>query len=188
MRRREFRQIDIRWTRGKADDIRKYAAELATLAPDVILSTGSASTGPLLQTTRTVPIVFVIVPDPIGAGFVDSLAQPGGNATGFTSFEYGIGAKWVELLKEIAPRVTRVEVLRDPGITGGIGEFGAIQSVAPSVGVEATPVNMRDAGEIERAIAAFASIPNGGLIITGSPLAFVHSDLIIKLATRHATF
>jgi putative ABC transport system substrate-binding protein len=177
--------IDTRWTRGNADDIRKYAAELATLAPDIILATGSASTGPLLQATRIVPIVFVIVPDPVGAGFVDSLARPGGNATGFTSFEYGIGAKWVELLKEIAPRVTRVAVLRDPAITAGIGQFGAIQSVAPSVGVEVSPVNLRDAGEIERAVAAFASTPNGGLIITGSPLSVVHSDLIIKLAMRY---
>jgi putative tryptophan/tyrosine transport system substrate-binding protein len=177
--------IDTRWTRGNADDIRKYAAELATLAPDIILATGSASTGPLLQATRIVPIVFVIVPDPVGAGFVDSLARPGGNATGFTSFEYGIGAKWVELLKEIAPRVTRAAVLRDPAITAGIGQFGAIQSVAPSVGVEVSPVNLRDAGEIERAVAAFASTPNGGLIITGSPLSVVHSDLIIKLAMRY---
>ena len=178
-------RIDARWTRGNAADMRKYAVELAALAPDVIVATGSASTDPLLQATRTVPIVFVIVPDPVGAGFVDSLARPGGNATGFTSFEYGIGAKWVELLKEIAPRVTRAAVLRDPSITGGIGQFGAIQSVAPSLGVEVSPVNMRDASEIERAVAAFAGIPNGGLIITGTPLSVIHSDLIIRLATRY---
>ena len=161
-------RIDIRWAAGNADDIRRYAAELVALAPDVILATGSATAGPLLQATRAVPIVFAIVPDPVGAGFVDSLARPGGNATGFILFEYSIGAKWLELLKEIAPSVTRVAVLRDPAITGGTGQFGAIQSVAPSVGVEVSPINMRDPGEIERAVAAFARSPNGGLIVTGA--------------------
>ena len=166
-------------------DIRKYAAELVALAPDVILATGTATVGPLLQATRTVPIVFAHVADPVGAGFVDSLARPGGNATGFMPFEYGMSGKWLELLKEIAPGVTRAAVLRDPAITAGIGQFGAIQSVAPSLGVEVSPVNVRDAGEIERAVAAFARSPNGGLIVTASALAAVHRDLIITLAARH---
>ena len=146
---------------------------MAALAPDVILAACGAVTGPLLQATRTVPIVFVIVPDPVGAGFVDSLARPGGNATGFINFEYSISAKWLELLKQIAPRVTRVAVLRDPAIAQGIGQFGAIQSAAPSLGVELSPVNVRDAGEIERAIAAFARGSNGGLIVTPSALVEV---------------
>jgi putative tryptophan/tyrosine transport system substrate-binding protein len=178
-------QIEYRWSGGNDELTRRYAAELATLAPEAILATGSASMAPLLQATRTVPIVFAIVPDPVGAGFVDSLARPGGNATGFTSFDYGIGAKWVELLKEIAPRVTRAAVLRDPAIAGGIGVWGAIQTAAPSLALEVSPVNMRDAGEIERALTAFARSPNGGLIVTGSPLAFVHRDLIVSLAARH---
>jgi ABC-type uncharacterized transport system substrate-binding protein len=178
-------QIDSRWPAGDSERIRRYAAELVALSPDVILATGSAAAGPLLQATRTVPIVFVIVPDPVGAGFVNSLARPGGNATGFIQFEYAISGKWLELLKEIAPRVTRAAVLRDPAITGGIGQFGAIQAVAPSLGVEVSPVNVRDAGEIERAIADFARSPNGGLIITGSALAVVHRHLIITLAAKH---
>jgi ABC-type uncharacterized transport system substrate-binding protein len=178
-------RIDTRWTLGDADRIRKYAAELAALAPDIILATGSNTVGPLLQATRVVPIVFMYVPDPVGAGYVDNLARPGGNATGFTAFEYGISAKWLELLKEIAPRVTRVAVLRDPAITAGIGQFGAIQSVAPSFGVEVSPINVRDAPEIERAVAVFASSSNGGLIVTGSALANVHRHLIIMLAARH---
>jgi putative ABC transport system substrate-binding protein len=139
----------------------------------------------LLQATRTVPIVFVSVVDPVGAGFVETLARPGGNATGFLMFEYGISGKWVELFKEIAPRVTRVAVLRDSAISAGIGQFGAIQSVAPSFGVEVSPVSVRDAGEIERAITAFARSPNGGLIVTASALSFIHRDLIITLAARH---
>jgi putative ABC transport system substrate-binding protein len=178
-------QIEYRWSGGNDELTRRYGAELAAVAPEVILATGSASMAPLLQATRTVPIVFAIVPDPVGAGFVDSLARPGGNATGFTSFDYGIGAKWVELLKEIAPRVTRAAVLRDPAIAGGIGVWGAIQTAAPSLALEVSPVNMRDAGEIERALTAFARSPNGGLIVTGSPLAFVHRDLIVSLAARH---
>jgi putative tryptophan/tyrosine transport system substrate-binding protein len=165
--------------------IRGYAAELVRLAPDVILATGSATVGPLLQATRTVPIVFVIVPDPLGAGFVDSLARPGGNATGFLMFEYGISAKWLELLKQIAPDVRRAAVLRDPAITAGIGQFGAIQSVAPSFGLEIVPINVREPGEIERGITAFARSSNGGLIVTGSALASVHRDLIIRLVGRH---
>jgi putative ABC transport system substrate-binding protein len=178
-------RIDTRWAAGNSDYTRKYAAELLALAPDVILAAGSQSVGPLLQATRAVPIVFVHVPDPVGAGFVASIARPGGNATGFTAFEYGISAKWLELLKEIAPRVTRAAVLRDPAITAGIGQFGAIQSVAPSFGVEVSPVNVRDAPEIERAVAVFASSANGGLIVTGSALANVHRHLIITLAARH---
>jgi putative ABC transport system substrate-binding protein len=178
-------RIDYRWGGGDADNIRKHAAELAALAPDVILAAGAAVVGPLLQATRTVPIVFVIVPDPVGAGFVDSLARPGGNATGFINFEYSISAKWLELLKQITPGVTRAAVLRDPAITAGTGQFGAIQSVAPSLGVEVSPVNVRDAGEIERAVTAFARSSNGGLIVTGSALAVVHRDLIVTLAARH---
>ena len=164
-------RIDTRWGAGNADDIRKYAAELVALAPDVILATGGATVAPLLQATRTVPIVFAIVPDPVGAGFVDSLARPGGNATGFMQFEYSLSGKWLELLKEIAPGVTRAAVLRDPAITAGIGQFAVIQSVAPSLGVEVSPINVRDAAEIERAVAAFARSPNGGLIVTASALA-----------------
>jgi len=178
-------RIDYRWGGGNADNIRKQAAELAALAPDVVLAAGAAVVGPLLQATRTVPVVFVIVPDPVGAGFVDSLARPGGNATGFITYEYSISAKWLELLKQIAPDVTRAAVLRDPAISTGIGQFGAIQAVAPSLGVEVSPVNVRDADEIERAIAAFARPSNGGLIVTASALAVVHRDLIITLAARH---
>ena len=178
-------RIDIRWTRGNPDEIRKYAAELVALAPDVILGSGSPAVGPLLQTTRTVPIVFAAVIDPVGAGFVDSLARPGGNATGFTNFEYSTSGKWLELLKEVAPRVTRTAVLWDPGIAAGIGQLGAIQTVASSLGVEVSPINVRDATEIERAVAAFARSPNGGLIVTGSGLAFVYRDLLVKLAAQH---
>ena len=178
-------QIDSRWSAGKEEDTSKYAAELVALAPDVIFASGSAAVGPLRSATRTVPIVFVNTPDPVGAGFVDSLARPGGNATGFTPWEYGIGAKWLELLKQIVPRVTRVAVLRDPAITAGIGLWGAIQSVSPSLGVELRPVDVRDATEMERALAAFAGSPNGGLILTGSAWAIIHRDLIIALAARH---
>ena len=178
-------QIDSRWSVGNEDDTRKYAAELIALAPDVIFAAGSAAVGPLRRATSNVPIVFVVTPDPVGAGFVDSLARPGGNITGFTPYEYGIGAKWLEVLKQIAPSVTRVAVVRDPAITAGIGLWGAIQSVSPSFGVELRPVDVRDAGEIERALAAFAGKPNGGLILTGSALAIVHRDLIIALAARH---
>jgi putative ABC transport system substrate-binding protein len=178
-------QIDYRWSAGNEDDTRKYAAELVALGPDVIFASGSAAVGPLQRATRTVPIVFALVPDPVGAGFVESLARPGGNITGFTQFEYGIGAKWLELLKQIAPSVTRAAVVRDPAITAGIGLWGAIQSVSPSFGVELRPVDVRDTDEIERALAAFARSPNGGLIVTGSALAVVHRDLIIALAARH---
>jgi putative ABC transport system substrate-binding protein len=177
--------IDYRWGAGDADSMRKYAAELVGLAPDVILASGTATVAPLLQATRTVPIVFVQVTDPVGAGFVDSLAQPGGNATGFTLFEYGISGKWLELLKEIAPAVTRAAVVRDPAQTAGTGQFGAIQSVAPSVGVEVSPINMSSAGEIERAMVAFARSSNGGVIVTASALSVVHRELIITVAARH---
>ncbi len=178
-------RIEYRWAAGNANDIRKYAAELAALAPDVILAGGGAVVPSLQQATRTVPIVFTQTPDPVGAGFVDSLARPGGNATGFMALEYGVGAKWLELLKEIAPGVTRVAVIRDAAISAGLGFFGAIQAVAPSFGVELSPVSVRDADEIERAVAAFARSANGGLIVTGSALANFYSDLIIALAARH---
>lgn len=178
-------RIETRWAAGNADDVRKYAAELVALAPDVILGTGSFTAGPLQRTTRTIPIVFVHAPDPVGAGLVDSLARPGSNITGFTQFEYSTSGKWLELLKEIAPGVTRTAVIRDPAITGGIGQFSAIQAVATSLGVEVSPVNVRDDGEIERVITAFAREANGGLIVTGSALAQVHHKLIITLAARY---
>jgi putative ABC transport system substrate-binding protein len=178
-------QIDIRWGGGDAERIRKSAAELAALAPDVIFATGSASVGAMLRATRSVPIVFAIVPDPVGSGFVNSLSRPGGNATGFMQFEYSLSGKWLELLKQIAPGVTRAAVLWDPAITAGIGQFAVIQSVAPSVGVELSPVNVRDAGEIERGVAAFAQSSNGGLILTASALSVVHRNLTIALAVRH---
>jgi len=178
-------QIDTRWGAGKVDAIRKYAAELSGLAPDVMLAVGTPAVGPLLQATNTAPIVFLRVTDPVGAGFVDSLARPGGNATGFSLSEYSFSGKWLELLKTIAPGVTRVAVLRDPAIATGGGQFAAIQSAAPSLRVEVSPVNVRDAGEVERNVTAFARVPNGGLIVTRSGLAHVHQDLIINLATRH---
>jgi len=178
-------RIDARWGGGDTDDVRKYAAELVAIAPDVIMASGGSVAGPLLQVTRTVPIVFTLTPDPVGAGFVDSLARPGGNATGFTNLEYGLSGKLLELLKEIAPRVTRAAVLRDPVIPQGIGVWGALQTAAPLVGIEMSPVNVRDAGEIERAVTTFARQPNGGLIVPGSGLANVHRDLIITLAARH---
>src|SRR6202045_2535485 len=179
-------RIDTRWATTNAEEVRKQAVELAALAPDVILAaSGTTTVAPLLQATRTVPIVFVVVIDPVGAGFVASLARPGGNATGFLMFEYGLSGKWLELLKQIAPGVTRVAVLRDPAIASGIGQFGAIQSAAPTLGMEASPVNVRDAGEIERDIAAFARSSNGGMIVTASPGATRHRDLIVTLAARH---
>jgi len=178
-------RIDYRFAGGDAVTSRKQAEELVALAPDVILCTGGFSTASVLQATRTVPVVFTIAPDPVGSGFVDSLSQPGGNATGFMMFEYSLSGKWLELLKEIAPSLTRAMVLWDPAIPAGIGQFAIIQSVATSAGVDIRPVNSRDAGEIERAITAFARAPNGGLVVTQSVFALIHRDLIIALAARH---
>jgi len=178
-------RIDTRWATTNQAELRRHAEEMVALAPDVILAPGTSALVPLLQATRTVPIVFPYVIDPVGAGFVDSLARPGGNATGFISFEYSLAGKWLELLKEIAPRVTQAAVLRDAAVAAGIGQFGAIQSVAPSLGVELSPVNVRDAAEIERVVAAFARSPNGCLIVTAGPSASRHRDLIIALAARH---
>jgi putative ABC transport system substrate-binding protein len=175
-------RFDRRLGAGDADNIRKHAAELAALAPDVILAGGSTGLGQLLQATRTLPIVFLFVPDPVGSGFVKSLSRPGGNATGFMAFEYSLSAKWLELLKEIAPGVTRAAVLWDPAIPAGIGQFAVIQSVAPSLGVELTPVDVRD---VEQDVAAFARSGSGGLIVTASAPTLVHRDLIIALAARH---
>lgn len=178
-------QMEMRWAAANADQFRKYATELVVLAPDVIVANATPSVAALLQATRTVPIVFVNVADPVGAGFVESLARPGENATGFTLFEFGISVKWLELLKEIAPHVTRVAVLRDPALTAAGGQLGAIQAVAPSFGVELSPVGLRDPAEIERAITTFARESSSGLIVTPSPLTTVHRKLIITLASRH---
>jgi ABC-type uncharacterized transport system substrate-binding protein len=178
-------QMDVRWAPGNFGDNRKYAAELVALAPDAILASTTVALGPLLELTRTIPIVFVNATDPVGGGYVEGLARPGGNATGFLLFEYSMSAKWLELLKEIAPRLTRVAVLRDPTIAAGTGQFGAIQAVAPALGVELHPLNIRDAGEIERALGAFARGANGGLIVTASTLASLHRELIVTLAARH---
>jgi putative tryptophan/tyrosine transport system substrate-binding protein len=178
-------RIDTRWATTNAAEVRRHAAELAALAPDVILAHGASSVVALQQATRTVPIVFPVAVDPVGAGIVDSLARPGGNATGFMTIEYSLGGKWLELLKQIAPGMTRVAVLRDPANPGGPALFGIIQAVAPSLRMEVNSLNMRDADEIERAVAAFASYSIGGLIITPNPFANVHRDLIITLAARH---
>jgi ABC-type uncharacterized transport system substrate-binding protein len=178
-------QMDVRWAPGNFSDNRKYAAELIALAPDAILASTTIALGPLLELTRTIPIVFVNATDPVGGGYVEGLARPGGNATGFLMFEYSMSAKWLELLKEIEPRLTRVAVLRDPTIAAGTGQFGAIQAVAPALGVELHPFNIRDAGEIERALGAFARGANGGLIVTASTLASLHRELIVTLAARH---
>jgi putative ABC transport system substrate-binding protein len=178
-------QIDYRWASGDADLVRKYAAELVALAPDVILAAGSPSVAALQRVTRSLPIVFVRVSDPVGGGLVDSLALPGGNATGFMQFEYSFSGKWLELLKQIAPQVTRAAVLRNSDNRAGTGEFAAIQSMAQSLDVELRPVDTRDAGEIERAIAAFARSPNGGLIVAPSATAGGNRDLMVTLAARH---
>jgi len=178
-------QLEYRWAGTNPDDIRRQATELAALSPDVILAAGGAVVGALQQATRTVPIVFATAADPVGAGFVESLSRPGGNITGFAIFEYAIGGKWLELLKEISPRTTRVAVARDLTIAAGPGQFAAIQTVAPSLGVEVIPVNVRDTSEIERAVVAFARSPNGGLIVTGTPLAQLHHELIVTLAARY---
>jgi putative ABC transport system substrate-binding protein len=178
-------QIEYRWASGDGDRSRKNAAEMVALAPDVILATGGVSVGPLLQVSRTLPIVFVQVTDPVGAGYVESLARPGGNATGFIPFEFGTSGKWLELLKEIAPGVKRVAVLRDAALALGMGQLGAIQSVAPSFGVELRPIGVGDVNEIERGVAAFARDPNGALIVTVSPSAISHREKIIRLAEQH---
>jgi putative tryptophan/tyrosine transport system substrate-binding protein len=178
-------RTDIRWAAGDAELYRKYAAELVALAPDILLASSSPTVAALQGATRTVPIVFAHAVDPVGAGFVDSLARPGGNATGFVLFEYGISAKWLELLKEIAPATKRVAVLRDSTTAAGMGQFGAIQSVAPSLGLEVSPISLRDPSEIERGVTAFAASPNGGLVVTAAPLGTLHRELIIALAARH---
>jgi putative ABC transport system substrate-binding protein len=178
-------RIDIRWAAGDVERTRRFAAELVALAPDVLLASGGTTLGPLQQATRTIPIVFAQVTDPVGAAVVETLARPGGNATGFTQFEYGMSGKWLELLKEVSPRVSGAAVLRDPGVPPGIGQLGAIQAVAPSLGVELRPLAVRDANEIERAVAAFAQLPNGGLIVLTGGAVLVHRDLIITLAARH---
>jgi putative tryptophan/tyrosine transport system substrate-binding protein len=178
-------QLEYRWAGTNPDDIRRHATELVALKPDVILAGGGTATvAPLLQATRTVPIVFALVIDPVGAGFVDSLQKPGGNATGFMLFEYSLSGKWLELLKQIAPTVTRAAVLRDPTIASGIGQFAAVQTVAPSLRVDLSAVDVRDAAEIERAVTAFARSPNGGLIVTASALTTRYRELIIALAAR----
>jgi putative tryptophan/tyrosine transport system substrate-binding protein len=178
-------QIEIRWAAGGDRVRQQYAAELVALSPDVMLASGGSVVGPLLQATRTVPIVFTQTPDPIGAGFVDSLARPGGNTTGFSIFDYNIAGKWLELLKQITPGVTRVAVVRDPATPQGIGQFSAVHAVAPSLGLDVSPINASEPSEVERAITTFAHTPNSGLIVTGSNFAITHRELIIKLASQH---
>jgi putative ABC transport system substrate-binding protein len=178
-------RVDTRWATTNAADLRRHAAELAALAPDVILAHGAGAVGAMLQVTRTVPIVFPVLGDPVGAGFVNSLARPGGNATGFMNFEFSMGGKWLELLKEITPGVTRAAVLRDTAEGSGTSQFAVIQAVAPSLRMDVNPVNMRDAGEIERAVEAFARSGRGGLIVTAGAAASLHRDLIVTLAMRH---
>jgi putative ABC transport system substrate-binding protein len=178
-------RINTHWATNDAAEIRKRAAELAALAPDAILAHGASTVGPLLQATRSVPVVFPVISDPVAAGFVDSLARPGGNATGFMVSEYGIAAKWLELLKEIAPNVTRVAVLRDPAVPTGPAQFGVIQVAAPSLKVEVIPISVRDAPEIERAVVTFAPTSNGGLIVMGGAATAIHRNLIFTLAAHH---
>ena len=188
--------VPLGWTSGRnlrvdarrsenAAQIRKNASELVSLGPDVIVVGGASSLAPLLEATGTIPVVFVAVPDPVGSGFVDSLARPGGNATGFAQFEYSLSAKWLELLKEVAPGVTRAAILWDAALKAGIGQFAVIQSVAPVVGLDVSPINLRDTAEIERAVTNFARAPNGGLVLTGSAQSVLHRTLIITLAARH---
>ena len=178
-------RIELRAGAGDADRIRDYATELVAFAPDLILVSGAAAAAPVLKATHSVPVVFLGIVDPVGAGFVNSLARPGGNATGFVSFEYGLSAKWLELLKEIEPKVTRVAVIRDPDISAGTGQFAAIQTAAPSLRMEIVAVSPRQEGEMERAIADFARSPNGGLITTSSALSVIHRDLIVGLAAKY---
>ena len=177
-------RVDYRWAADDAERIRKLVAEIIALAPDVILMSGTSVVAPMMQATRTIPIVFVQVIDPVGSGFVKSLARPGGNITGFTQFEYSLAGKWVELLKQIAPHVTRAAVIRDPTRGSGIGQFAVVQAIAPSLGMELSPINAPDVSEMESAIAAFARSPNGGLVVTVGGTA-VHRDLIIALAAKH---
>jgi putative ABC transport system substrate-binding protein len=178
-------KIETRWAGSRAPDLQRHATDLVALAPEVIVASGATTLAPLLQATRTVPIVFVAVPDPVGAGFIESMARPGGNATGFVQSEYTLSGKWLELLKEIAPSVRRTAVLRDPLLPNAIGQYAVIQSVAPALGVDVTVINLRDAGDIERAVTAFAGTPNGGLIVTTSAMALANSELIIALAAKH---
>jgi putative ABC transport system substrate-binding protein len=178
-------RIVTRWAGGGPDTNHRFAEELVALAPDVIVAAGNTSAGPLLQATRAIPIVFTVVPDPVGAGLVDSLARPGGNATGFTSFSYDIGGKWLELLKEIAPRVTRVAVIRDSNFTAGVGQWSAVQTAAPSFGMEASPINLRDAAELERTVSTFARYPDGALVVTSSGLAISLRDAIVAQAAKY---
>jgi putative ABC transport system substrate-binding protein len=178
-------RIDFRWAAGDTERIRRDANELVALSPNVILATGSVGLAPLLQATRDIPVVFTIVPDPVGAGFVESLARPGGNTTGFTQFEYGLSGKWLELLKEIAPGVTRVGVLREPNLTAAVAQFATLQAMAPSLRLELVPLNVRDADEIERTLAAFSRSSQDGLIVTSSPLTAMHRKLIVTQAARH---
>lgn len=178
-------KIDYRWGGGQVDDARKYATELVSLAPDVMMATGGASVGALLEASKTIPVVFANVPDPVGSGFVESLSHPGGRATGFVQFEYNLSGKWLELLKQIAPNVTNAAVLWDPTIIAGVGQFAVIQSVAPSFGVELRAINVRDDAEIERGITTFRRFANGGMIVTASALAILHRDLIVSLAAQY---
>jgi putative tryptophan/tyrosine transport system substrate-binding protein len=177
--------VDVTWGGAGRDVVYKNALEMVARSPDLILAPGSAAAGPALQATRSVPVVFTIVPDPVGAGFVDNLARPGGNATGFASFDYEIGGKWLALLKEVAPGLTRVAVLRDSDITAGIGQWSAIQTAAPVMGIEASPINVRDAPDLQRAVGLFARAPNGGLIVTSGAAPVRHRDLIVRLAAEH---
>jgi len=177
--------FERRWGAGNVDRSRQFAAELTALGPDVILAPGSVTVAPLLQATRLIPIVFVHVPDPVGAGFVDSLARPGGNATGFTQFEFNLTGKWLELLKEMTPTMSRAGVLRDPTLTTSIAQFAAIQAVAPSVGVELVPLNVREVSEIDRVVTEFARLPRGGLIVSSNPFVATHRGRIIDLALQH---
>ena len=178
-------RIDMRAAGGNAEALRKYAREMLALAPDVLVAFGTPATDVLLQATPTAPIVFTIVVDPLGSGFVNNLARPGGNVTGFMTFEYSLSGKWLDLLKQIAPDVKRVAVIRDPSIASGTGQFAVIQGVAPALGLEVTVINIRDQAEMERAVSAFAGLPNGGLVVTAGPLSTLHRDLIITLAGRH---
>ena len=178
-------QIETRWAGALTEDLRRFAVELVRLTPDVLMATGGASLGPLVEATQTIPIVFAQVPDPLGSGFIDSLSRPGGNATGFATFEYSLAGKWLELLKQIAPSATHIAILRDPSYAPGVGQFAVLQAVAPSLNVELIPVKVRDVAEMKRSISAFARSTSGAMVVTASALAQAHGDLIIKLAAQH---